>query len=182
MFKGLSTLRKQERKAAGNTEESKKLQAYLSKYTTSTGICQICVIRGLHSLSEAGLLSCCAPQQDLLGASSLDPSMYPYACNVCVPLLERLTWGAGDDGSEKKKRKKKKAGGAAAGLRIVDEDATGFRTGPAARMQGDDEDAEDGDEGNPIPLHSPHLPGDCIFSGPDGASMHRRRALVSFCS
>ncbi|CAK0785350.1 hypothetical protein CVIRNUC_008557 [Coccomyxa viridis] len=92
MFKGLSTLRKHERKAAANTEESKKLQAYLSKYTSSNG----------------------------------------------------------DDGSEKKRRKKKKVGGPTAGLRIVDEDATGFRTGPAARMQGDDDDAEDEDEDGPV--------------------------------
>ena len=63
-------------------------------------------------------------------------------------LPERRAWGAGDDGSEKKKRKKKKVAGPIAGLRIVDEDATGFRTGPAARMQGHDEDAEDADEGS----------------------------------
>ena len=37
MFKGLSTLRKQERKAAVDTEETKKLQAYLSKYTSASG-------------------------------------------------------------------------------------------------------------------------------------------------
>ena len=37
MFKGLSTLRKQERKAAVDTEETKKLQAYLSKYTSAAG-------------------------------------------------------------------------------------------------------------------------------------------------
>ena len=37
MFKGLSTLRKQERKAAVDTEETKKLQAYLSKYASAAG-------------------------------------------------------------------------------------------------------------------------------------------------
>ena len=37
MFKGLSTLRKQEQKAAVDTEESKKLQAYLSKYASGPG-------------------------------------------------------------------------------------------------------------------------------------------------
>ena len=37
MFKGLSTLRKQERKAAVDTEETIKLQAYLSKYTAASG-------------------------------------------------------------------------------------------------------------------------------------------------
>ena len=41
----------------------------------------------------------------------------------------------------------------AAALRIVDEDATGFRSGPAARMRGDDEDAEDADEGTQTPPH-----------------------------
>ena len=45
----------------------------------------------------------------------------------------------------------------AAALRIVDEDATGFRSGPAVRMQGDDEDAEDADEGTETPL-------DCLLS------------------
>ena len=35
----------------------------------------------------------------------------------------------------------------AAGLRIVDEDATGFRSGPAVRIQGEDEEAEDADDG-----------------------------------
>lgn len=70
---------------------------------------------------------------------------------MCTIVPERRIWGAGDDGSEKKKRKKKKVAGPTAGLRIVDEDATGFRTGPAARMQGDDEDAEDADEGNLFP-------------------------------
>ena len=41
---------------------------------------------------------------------------------------------------------------AAAALRIVDEDTTGFRTGPAVRMQGDsDEDAGDADEGDMSP-------------------------------
>ena len=151
MFKGLSTLRKHERKAAANTEESKKLQAYLSKYTSSNGTCQTTVIKGLHSVSEAELLSWCTLQQNLSEAFSLrsDPSMCPYACDVCIPLLKRLTC-AGDDGSEKKRRKKKKVGGPAAGLRIVDEDATGFRTGPAARMQGDDDDAEDEDEGSSV--------------------------------
>ena len=39
MFKGLSTLRKQERKAAPDSEEAKKLQAYLSKYTSTPGTC-----------------------------------------------------------------------------------------------------------------------------------------------
>ena len=39
MFKGLSTLRKQERKAAPDSEEAKKLQAYLSKYTSTAGTC-----------------------------------------------------------------------------------------------------------------------------------------------
>lgn len=60
----------------------------------------------------------------------------------------------GEEGTEKKKKKekKKKAAVAAAALRIVDEDATGFRTGPAARMQGDsDEDAGDADEGDVSP-------------------------------
>lgn len=41
MFKGLSTLRKQERKAAANSEEAKKLQAYLSKYTSGTCLMHI---------------------------------------------------------------------------------------------------------------------------------------------
>lgn len=54
----------------------------------------------------------------------------------------------GEDGAEKKKKKKRKAAPAAAALRIVDEDATGFRSGPAARMQGDEhEDVDDEDEG-----------------------------------
>lgn len=43
----------------------------------------------------------------------------------------------------------------AVALRIVDEDATGFRSGPAVRMQGDDEDAEDADEGEC--LCGPHV-------------------------
>ena len=83
--------------------------------------------------------------------------------------------GAGDDGSAKKKRKKKKVGGPAAGLHIVDEDATGFRTGPAARMQGDDDDAEDADEGNLLSLHSPHLPGDCVSEFLVGELVRTRR-------
>ena len=37
MFKGLSTLRKQEKKSAVVTEEAKKLQAYLSKYSSAAG-------------------------------------------------------------------------------------------------------------------------------------------------
>ena len=65
MFKGLSTLRKHERKAAANTEEAKKLQAYLSKYTSSTGTCQTCIIQGLHSVGKAGLLPCRTLLHDL---------------------------------------------------------------------------------------------------------------------
>ena len=96
-----------------------------------------------------------------------DSSPCLYACDVHSSLSEQLTRGAGEDGSEKKKRKKKKVGGPAAALRIVDEDATGFRTGPAARMQGDDDDdAEDADEGNLLTLHSPCVPGGCTFSVP----------------
>ena len=86
MFKGLSTLRKHERKAAANTEEAQKLQAYLSKYTSSTGTCQTCAIKGFHSVSEAGLLSCCTLQQDLTGALCLGcrPSIALHACLSCA--------------------------------------------------------------------------------------------------
>lgn len=38
MFTGLSLLRKQEKKTVEETEEQKKLQAYLSKYTSGRGL------------------------------------------------------------------------------------------------------------------------------------------------
>ena len=89
MFKGLSTLRAKERKAAGPTEGDKKLQAYLSKYTSAPGSCLtfeidatcfsalqlwLCVSSCMIPLSLAFLLSITS-QGSLLRA--LDDSSLP---------------------------------------------------------------------------------------------------------
>jgi len=56
MFKGLSTLRKQEKKSAVVTEETKKLQAYLSKYSSAAGrnLTMQSQPSAMHTLSPAG--------------------------------------------------------------------------------------------------------------------------------
>ncbi|CAL8471408.1 g10950 [Coccomyxa elongata] len=56
--------------------------------------------------------------------------------------LQKYTSGGSTEGSEKKKRKKKK-GVVASSIRIVDEDNTGFRTGPVNHINEDDDEDED---------------------------------------
>ncbi|BDA46790.1 probable BUD13 homolog [Coccomyxa sp. Obi] len=56
--------------------------------------------------------------------------------------LQKYTSGGSTEGSEKKKRKKKK-GVVPSSIRIVDEDNTGFRTGPVNHITEDDDEDED---------------------------------------
>lgn len=86
MFKGLSTLRKQERKAAVDTEETKKLQAYLSKYTSASGT-RPCIQAGApQDRPHAGAL-----RESSIPNNGWGPKMSISSAVLCVAVVLTAT-------------------------------------------------------------------------------------------
>ena len=79
MFKGLSTLRKQERKAAPDSEETKKLQAYLSKYTSTPGTCLLLYLRQVQSRTRLLLMQ---PEEKRQFENIFEPNIFSISMGL----------------------------------------------------------------------------------------------------